>query len=161
VPANQIRNARIFYVCLLALNIFFPVLEGITVVWYNTILMKTKEKPDTMLVTVSALGAKYGNALVQLISGTLLIVAVLLIRGFLIKSGTDQVNVRMLVLHSLSFGIYMLSIIAYYTFYTIYLFHIESEEIAYLFFVAVSFNIVSSFLAQLLLCYILNRFGSK
>lgn len=114
-----------------------------------------------MLVTVSALGAKYGNALVQLISGTLLIVAVLLIRGFLIKSGTDQVNVRMLVLHSLSFGIYMLSIIAYYTFYTIYLFHIESEEIAYLFFVAVSFNIVSSFLAQLLLCYILNRFGSK
>lgn len=112
-------------------------------------------------MNVSALGAKYGNAIVQLISGTLLIAAVLLIRGFLIKSGTDYVNVRMLVLHSLSFGIYMLSIITYYTFYTIYLFHLNSKEIAKLFLVASYFNILSSFLAQLLLCYILNRFGSK
>ena len=60
----------------------------------------------------------------------MLIIAVLLIRGFLIKSGSDQVNVRMLVLHSLSFGIYMLSILAYYTFYTIYLFHMKSEKAA-------------------------------
>ena len=64
VPPNQIRNARIFYAVLLVFNLFFPVLEGVTVIWYNEILIRTGVKPETPLVTALALGAKYGNAMV-------------------------------------------------------------------------------------------------
>jgi len=71
------------------LNLFFPVLEGITLIWFNTILIYTHDKPNSALITLLALGAKYGNAIVQLISGTLLIVAVFKIREYLLKNGSD------------------------------------------------------------------------
>ena len=80
---------ELFYGIFLALNLFFPMLEGITLVWFNSILIHTSSKPDNVLITILALSAKYGNAIVQLISGTLLIVAVVQIREYLIKNGTD------------------------------------------------------------------------
>lgn len=64
-------------------------LEGITLVWFNTILIHKYRKPENFLITILALCAKYGNAIVQLISGTLLIIAVFQIREYLIKNGTD------------------------------------------------------------------------
>lgn len=52
----------------------------------------------------------------------------------------------MLVLHSFAFGFYMLSIVVYYTIYTINVVYFGSTNLAYLY-MATMINIISSFLA--------------
>jgi len=53
----------------------------------------------------------------------------------------------MLVLHSLAFGMYMLSIVYFYIIYTIYEFEFKSEQVAYLFYIALMINVFISFVA--------------
>jgi hypothetical protein len=55
----------------------------------------------------------------------------------------------MLVLHSFAFGFYMLSIVVYYTIYTINVVYFKSNNLAYpyMLYMATMINIISSFLA--------------
>lgn len=70
----------------------------------------------------------------------------------------------MLVLHSVSFGLYMISIILYQVFFTIVVIQYDSVHAKTAkrnFDIANIFYILTSFTSQVLLCVILSRFGSR
>jgi hypothetical protein len=164
VTPQQTKKSKIFYSILCGFNIFFPIAEAVTIIWFNSLLVSNHARPDSALLLWLPIGSKYGNALVQLISGTLLILAVLKIQDYLRKNGSDQLNVRMLVLHSVSFGLYMLSIIFYQVFFTIAVIEYDTPNAKIAqrnFDIANAFYILTSFTSQALLCVILNRFGSR
>ena len=86
------------------------------------------------------------------------------IQSYLRKHGTDQLNVRMLVLHSVSFGLYMVSITLYQVFFTIVVIQynsVHAKTAMRNFDIANMFYILTSFVSQVLLCAILSKFGSR
>lgn len=77
MTAQQTKKAKRFYTVLATVNAFFPVAEAVTLVWFNTILISNDAKPESAVLQWLTLCCKYGNAVAQLLSGTLLIIAVL------------------------------------------------------------------------------------
>ena len=137
-----------------------PCFEGVTLIIYNSALVAKKKEPAKW-VSWLTLGAKYGEALIQLVSGTLLIFAIFMIRGYLTRNRTGQLNVRMLLLHSITFGLYMISIVLYQVFFTILVLKWPSPTAKKNMCIGNVLQVVLSFVVQVLLCFILDNFGNK
>lgn len=75
------------------------------------------------------IGFKYSVGFMQLVSAIMLIVALILIRRFLVANGLgDDINDKSMFLHGLSFIMYTFSIIVYYGFYYTYIWHSSSPK---------------------------------
>lgn len=71
--------------------------------------------------TIAYLTSKYSIGLEQLFSGVIVILAVIMIRKFLIKNALEnQVNYQKLAAHGIIFAFYIVSIVVFYYFYYIY-----------------------------------------
>ena len=78
----MVKNAQLLFVVLLLLNIIVPILGDISVLIFNIILFKSKEKPGAALVNVNS-ALRIAVGLLQIVSGATLVYAVYLIRTFL------------------------------------------------------------------------------
>jgi threonine/homoserine/homoserine lactone efflux protein len=97
----------------------------------------------------------------QLLSGIYLLVAVNKIRSFLVARGMgNQVNYRAMYLHGISFTLYNLTIIVFYTFYFLYHFDENSKttRTVLLLWIGTTFT---SFAAQICLVAIFMQFREK
>ena len=94
------------------LNAVFPITEGIVwVISYKDVFINKDDDPPKWMSRVGA-AASIGVGVMQIISGTILIWAVLSIRSYLNSHVTEgqQINVCMLLLHASAFGLFLVSI---------------------------------------------------
>ena len=116
---------------LLALNIFIPFLEGITVYFDNKAEEDYNGKGKIYQIwNILDVTCADFSAFLQINSGLILIYAVYKIRKFLINEGKPEViNTKILVIHSIAFRLYMISSLIWLVFDTWFAFF-PSEESA-------------------------------
>lgn len=106
---------------------------------------------------------KYSVGFCQLVSGIVLLVAICIIRNFLIKNGLgDEVNHTSMILHAVSFSLYLLSIFFFYYYYYVFLEAQETDTVTQSTRSALIAWIITTymnFLAQLFLIVILYQLG--
>ena len=117
---NQAVN-RIF----LGLNVLASIINSALVFYSNIAFFnytKSNEHNNMLnILNLSSLVATVGIGLLQIVSGIFLGYAIFTIRKFLRKSGSKtDVNTTTLAIHSISFGLYMVSIVIQNVFYVIY-----------------------------------------
>lgn len=93
----------------IVLNAIFPVCEGVFSIWLLIIWDATTQTPQPLENCLSA--SIICTSLVQIIAGITLISAILKIQKYLKNNGKNQVNNQLLTLHSVSFFLFMISIV--------------------------------------------------
>jgi hypothetical protein len=109
--------------------------------------------------TAIYLGLKYSVGFMQLVSGIVLVVSILMIRRFLVSHGlAEEVNDKSMFLHGLSFSLYIISIIAFDYYYDVYIYYDrpDHERDALIAWIVTTYM---SFLAQFFLAVILYQLG--
>lgn len=163
--AGMIRRDELVNKLLMVLNVLAPVANGASVLIYNLCDIKF-ESPNQQtdkycrFWSIFQFVALYLVGLLQLISGVYLGYAIHKIKQHLVLNGGRQmINVVMLVVHLATFGLYMLSIIVYYVFYTFHYLDYSNERVTDLFYYSGIFCACSNFLAQACLCVIFWQFA--
>ena len=109
---------------LLVCNLVFPLLEAPILIAYNNQLL-IKEKTSTF-ITYCAYIVPDLVGVFQIVSGILLMLGVYRIHSFFKDIETEvRINTKVLLLHGSAFGLYLLSDVALYTTYNIYIFQPE------------------------------------
>lgn len=106
---------------MLFMNIASPTIYG-SLLAYGNLYFYNHPNADSVSrnFTIAFLSSKYSIGLEQLISGVFVIVAVLIIRKFLIENALEnQVNYQKLAAHGITFAFYIISIVVFYYFYYI------------------------------------------
>ena len=162
VPASLISRDRLIFWLVLGLNILAPLATSTTGFIANLEGGRTDQSAKNWII--ASIVTRYSVGLMQLVSGVFIGVAIYKIRAF-IADGTQSsnLNVLILVLHSITFGLYIVSVVVYYVFYTIYYLHWsdESKATTRRVFAAWIFCTVCEFAAQLCIVIILWLFGKK
>ena len=103
------------------LNIILPLAEAASLFLYNAVEHPTQAQTIAMITTRTAVG------LLQIITGLYLGYAIYTIRTFLNLKGREtgngeqtQINVKMLAVHAVVFGLYMVCVILYNVMFTMY-----------------------------------------
>jgi hypothetical protein len=148
-----------------AVNIFMPFGFGITLMFFNRHVEDATASSDPEQSFPFWGGSNfvflYLNGLVQLISAVYIGNAVLHIRAHIREEHRDGVNIRWLVINFAAFGLYMLSLLAYYVAYTIIYIDISNlNDLKTLFYFQMVSVILSTF-AQFCLCAIIWKVSAK
>lgn len=143
---------NVLYWAGIAINAFFPILEGFFGVWLFVAFAATGDasgiKQDSFAAAVT------GTCFVQIISGIVMIFAILKIKQASEAAGS-KVDSRMLLVHLTAFGLYLVSVLSFgiaYVFYLASNFGKKSEHVVSL---VSSIENCLSLASQLLLAYIL------
>jgi hypothetical protein len=111
------------YKTFFVLNILMPVVNGVSLGEYNFCdkLYPPDEGGHCTFWSKFQFTALYFVGLLMIISGIYLGYAINKIRGHLSENGgKQQINTAILLVHSATFALYMVSIIVYYVFYTLH-----------------------------------------
>ena len=109
---------------LLVCNLVFPLLEAPILIAYNNQLL-IKEKTSTF-ITYCAYIVPDLVGVFQIASGILLMLGVYRIHSYFKDIEAEvRINTKVLLLHGSAFGLYLLSDVALYTTYNIYIFQPE------------------------------------
>jgi len=141
-----------------ALNAVFPLVgEGLIGIMWSLHFNNTLENTKWMNTCLTI--GELGTLGVQILSGAILIGSIYTIWKYLKNSRDEreQLNLKTLVLHSSAFGLFLISVVIFAFYYTLYVFSLNSPK--YLkrmdhVFAANTFEIVCSFFSQCLLCVI-------
>ena len=110
---------------LLVCNLLFPLLEAPILIAYNNQFLIKGEKPSTF-ITYCAYIVPDLVGVFQIASGILLMLGVYRIHSFFKDIEAEvRINTKVLLLHGSAFGLYLLSDVALYTTYNIYIFQPE------------------------------------
>lgn len=119
---------KIFLVC----NLIFPMLEAFVLIPLNNQFYIKNGDPGTF-ITYCAYIIPDLVGVFQIISGILLVLGVYRIHSyFKDKQAEVRINIKILLLHASAFGLYLLSDVALYTTYSIYIFD-PNRNLAYLY----------------------------
>lgn len=153
---DQKRRSKT-YTVLLALNIAFPALVLAALTGFQ-ILLLIKDIRSSGWRDLAIIGID-GTALMQVVSGTYLIVAVFKIKKFYEDSKIkDQLNSRALALHAAAFGIYLLSVVSDAIGFNLVLI---SDHFYPVYLVSGYIWLIASFISQIALIIIFWQLGSK
>jgi hypothetical protein len=123
---TEIRKARLFWV-VLGINVIFILGYDVTVFVDNEIAFKTGA--DISLAgLIEYIALKYSVGVLQFVSGVFLIVAIIMIRRFLVANGLGEaVNDASMFLHGISYTLYLMSILFFYYYYYVFLISIQPD----------------------------------
>jgi hypothetical protein len=107
---------------LMALNVIAPIAQGTSCYFLRETQFVEKQKPPQWLpLFVTSSYAFVGMLLV--VSGIILIKSVIKIRSFFkAQNASEYIDVPMLIRHSVSFGLYLVTIVCFFTVFSIYSF---------------------------------------
>lgn len=124
MPISKEQCLATLYISLLVLNYLLPVFQVCVLIILNWV----ETSKGVNLVETSAfwgwalLVSRYGVGVLQLMSGIFLLVAVYRIRKFMNGSQLgSHIDHGIMAVHAVSFTVYILAIIAYYTAFYLYL----------------------------------------
>jgi hypothetical protein len=100
--------------------------------------------------------SKFSVGMCQIISAAFLGVAIYKIRRMLSQSKRTQINVKVLLVHAILFGLYTISVVVYYIFYANYYWGPSTDFNRIL--DAWLFCGICGFIAQVCLCWIIWQF---
>lgn len=110
----------------LTLNCAVPLVEGILITISNYKYFKPEPYKKTFAASIIV---KVSVGALQFASGVFLGYAVVTIRSFLSKGiSSKQINLRILVLHSLTFSLYMMSVVVFYVYFSLYYIHLNGGK---------------------------------
>ena len=157
---EQPKSYRCLYIIGVLINAIFPIAEG---VFYLITALELSENgnPKILFMELGVL-MPILVGLLQIVSGTMLIWAVLSIRSYLKSQGDDgeQINLWTLLVHASSFALFLIGSTANTVLYSIEVVkYTEKTYINYL--VANTFMQYCSFLSQCLLCVFFWQMSTK
>lgn len=120
IPEAKLRRRKIFSATLVALNVLIPLTSDLSYLYIFGREYFKDVKPKPFAKVLYFIDADFVGAL-QIVSGVYLIVGVLRIKRYMngTTGGENEINTKMLLLHSSAFGLYLLGVVAYYSTYTI------------------------------------------
>jgi hypothetical protein len=156
----QSKASKIFFWFMVTLNTVVPILFGLSILRFQGLTLVQQETPSTFLKWLFNT-TSFTTGLLQINSGIILVSSVLRIRSFFKKRGAeDYINTKMLLRHGSSFGLYLLTSSAYYGTW-VYFTLSQNDADFQVFLMAIVFNNIGSFIAQVLLAMILWDLGTK
>lgn len=100
--------------------------------------------------------------MLQIISASFFASAIFKIKKWISAGdGTEQIDLKILIVHLLAFGLYLLSTLTLYVVFAIYYLGNESTESLFILFLAYAASNVLSFFEQLCLCNIFWQLSKK
>jgi hypothetical protein len=120
IPEAKLRRRKIFSATLVALNVLIPLTSDISYLYIFGREYFKGVKPKPFAKVLYFIDFDFVGAL-QIVSGVYLIAGVLRIKRYMngTTGGENEINTKMLLLHSSAFGLYLLGVVAYYSTYTI------------------------------------------
>lgn len=128
VPEKTDKCKTAFFWLVTALN--FASVIGYAAIVYadNNYMIKTGSELSPTR-TALYLGLKYSVGFMQLVSGVVLVVSIVVIRRFLVAHGlAEEVNDKSMFLHGLSFSLYIISIIVFDYYYYVYIYYLALDH---------------------------------
>jgi hypothetical protein len=150
VPAEMQNKDHKINVTFIILNLLIPLLQGVAYWFSDTTALN---KPSTNIpIQICVVISKFSVASLQLVSVCFLGYGILQIRKQVNSGdGTDQINVKILVIHLFAFGLYLLSTLNYFVFFS--LFYLGNGTSVVLF-IAIAISNTLCFFEQLCICNI-------
>ena len=112
------RMMNILYWAGIAINAVFPILEGFFGVWFFKTVAETGDASNIQQNSYAA--SVTGTCFVQIVSGIVMIFAILKIKKASAAAGS-RVDSRMLLVHLIAFGLFLVSVLSYGISYVFYL----------------------------------------
>lgn len=129
MPTTKKRTMEWLFMIFLVINVVDPVVYYSVLFYGNWCSTKYDENPlETEQFWAWTYGfTHYMVGTLQVVSGIFLLVAVYLIRDFMVNQGMrNQVNYQSMTLHAFSFTLYNISVVAFYVSYFVYLKHLNN-----------------------------------
>lgn len=147
------RCSKIVYWSLFCLNIFFPLFQGFTVVFYNATIHIKQVDPTVFGLLFFNLSIN-GTDLLQVISGVILVKSIIKIRAFYVRTNnTQSLNIKVLQIHATSYILYLIA--CFYNLLMLFIYSLNDTDRMYsLYQVSLVFGIFAIFVSDILLCAI-------
>jgi hypothetical protein len=149
---------KVIFWLILSLNVMLPLYRALVAIEYRLKLLNGESIQDWVYISSNISIA--GVGLLQVLSGTILIISVVKIHRFFVKKqAADFINTRMLLRHAASFGIYTLSMALYYAASCIHIWDPHDDEM-YEIVATVGIGMeIGSLISQILLVVIFRDLG--
>ena len=123
VPESTVKCDKTVNVVFLSLSIAFPLGYTIFEIILNTYYFSNPDGPNRDYLATGMEVMNLGIGISELVSGSYLLVAIMIIRKF-IKKGirSEHLNNKLFVLHALAFVLYIMSIMVHVFFQSLYMF---------------------------------------
>lgn len=127
-PPLEPMCSILVYSILITLNILFPLLECMFLVPFNKQAL-VYDKQANIWLTIAVACVCISTGVLQMITGVILVGSVFKIRAFFkLKKREGFVNMKILVFHSLTFILFLVSAFFNYLCLTIYIFSTQSDK---------------------------------
>lgn len=149
------------YRIILALNWLCPTASGVAAYLLRTAIFIDKEKPSVLLSLFNSI-VYDASGVLQIISGVILVRAIFSIKNFVKDRKAERfINTRMLVMHSYSFILYLVTTCIFYASFTLYAFDPSNSNIFLIFNICAIVWMCGSYVSEIILVIIFYDQGTK